>query len=143
METFALGDVNHDGRMDVYAGYGNIYTTPTNTNDVVWLNTTNNGNGFLCFNLKGTVSNAGGLGARVTIYGPWGKQIRECKAGDSYGNMSTYMLHFGLGSATHCDSARINWPSGIVTHIVNPSINQYLNKKNTTPIDGAFCLLLN
>ena len=128
MHTYAIGDLNHDGKIDVFAGYGSGYTTVSNSvNDVLWLNSTYNVNNYICFNLKGTISNAGGLGARVSIYGPWGIQIRECHAGDAYGNMSTYMLHFGLGTANHVDSVRIKWPSGQITHIVNPDINQYIN----------------
>ncbi|MFM9949824.1 MAG: FG-GAP repeat domain-containing protein, partial [Saprospiraceae bacterium] len=33
IESFAIGDLNHDGRPDIYAGYAQIYTTPSNIPD--------------------------------------------------------------------------------------------------------------
>src|SRR5205085_1111078 len=41
LESFAIGDLNHDGFVDVYGSYANIYTSPTSVNDVVWLNSGN------------------------------------------------------------------------------------------------------
>ena len=42
-------------------------------------------------------------------------------------------LHFGLGSATSIDSLVVNWPSGIVTSILNPGIDQFLNVGEQNP----------
>ncbi|MEX1190154.1 MAG: FG-GAP-like repeat-containing protein [Bacteroidia bacterium] len=126
MLSFATGDLNHDGKVDLFAGYGNIYTTPTNTDDVVWLNTTSNNNHFFTLDLQGTVSNSGAIGAHALIYGSWGVQIREVRAGESYGTVNTAMLHFGLGESTVIDSVVINWPSGISQTILNPSADQFL-----------------
>ena len=126
MESFAIGDLNHDGKEDIYASYASIYTNPTGINDVIWLNNAANNNNFITFDLKGTVSNKTALGARVTLYGPWGKQIREVRAGESYGACNSSELHFGLGSNTHVDSAVVHWPSGMITHIPNPTINQFV-----------------
>lgn len=127
MESFAIGDLNHDGKIDVYASYANIYTSPTSIDDVYWLNTVADGNHFLTINLTGTTSNTGALGARAEIYGVWGKQIREVKAGESYGTCNTASLHFGTGTATTIDSAIIRWPSGIITTIVNPAVDQFIS----------------
>lgn len=125
MLTFAIGDINHDGFTDIYAGYGTIYTNPTNIDDVIWMNN-GNSNHFFTLNLKGTVSNHDAIGVRVAIYGAWGVQIRESRAGESYGTTNTAMCHFGLGQATAIDSVVIKWPSGIIQTIVNPSIDQFL-----------------
>lgn len=125
MESFAVGDLNHDGFPDIYASYATIYTNPTNIDDVIWLNNRNS-NHFITFDLKGTVSNQGGIGARATIYGSWGKQLREVRAGESYGTANSAMLHFGLGSATVIDSVQISWPSGIHQTIINPAVDQFV-----------------
>lgn len=129
MASFAIGDLNHDGKVDVYASYAIPYTTPSSKDDVYWLNSTNNGNHFLTLNLIGTASNEGALGARAEIYGAWGKQLREVHAGESYGTCNTSNLHFGLGTATDIDSVVIRWPSGAVKTIVNPAIDQFMTVK--------------
>jgi hypothetical protein len=128
--SFATGDLNHDGKIDIYTSYGSIYTTPsTSRDDVLYMNTTNNSNNFITFNLVGTTSTIGGLGARATIYGAWGKQVREVRAGESYGTCNSFHLHFGLGTATGVDSVVIKWPSGSSQTIVNPTINQFITVK--------------
>jgi len=125
LESFAIGDLNHDGFVDVYASYANIYTTPTSDDDIVYLNH-GNGNHFFNLNLRGTVSNPDAIGARAFIYGPWGVQLRENHSGESYGTANSLMLHFGLGTADAIDSVVIKWPSGISQTILNPAADQFL-----------------
>jgi len=126
MLSFAAGDLNHDGKIDLFASYGNVYNSPTNTDDVLYLNTSNNTNHYITFGLTGTVSNEGAIGARATIYGAWGKQIREVRAGESYGTCNSFQLHFGLGQSTMIDSAVISWPSGQTTTFTSLSANQFV-----------------
>jgi hypothetical protein len=126
MLSAGYGDLNHDGKIDILASYGNVYNTPTTTADVMYFNTTNNANHFVTFDLKGTVSNIGAIGARVTLYGPWGKQIREVRAGEAYGTANSFQLHFGLGTATSIDSAHIDWPSGIKTNFTNLGVDRFI-----------------
>lgn len=128
MESFSIGDLNHDGSIDIYGSYANIYTTPTSIDDVVWLNKGNT-NHFITLNLKGTVSNHDAIGARALIYGDWGVQLREVKAGESYGTVNSSMLHFGIGQSTSVDSVVIKWPSGNSQTIINPSPDQFLTIK--------------
>ncbi len=117
MLSFATGDLNHDGAIDVFATYGNVYNSPTSFQDVLFLNNKNVQNHFITFDLVGTVSNLGAIGARATIYYNGGKQIREVRSGESYGTTNSFQLHFGLGDKTSIDSATISWPSGVKTHI--------------------------
>ncbi len=126
MESFALGDLNHDGFIDVYGSYASIYTTPsTSVNDVIWLGEKNS-NHFITLDLRGVNSNSGAIGARASIYGAWGVQIREVKAGESYGTNNTAMLHFGLGATTQIDSLVIRWPAGTLQTIINPVADQFM-----------------
>ncbi len=124
--TFAFGDLNHDGKIDLYTAYNQIYTTPTSIDDVIWLNKTSNANHFLTVELRGTISNATAIGARARIYGPWGVQLREVRAGESYGTVNTSKLHFGLGEFTSIDSLVVDFPSGIHQSFVNPPVDQFL-----------------
>ncbi|MFM9947245.1 MAG: ASPIC/UnbV domain-containing protein, partial [Saprospiraceae bacterium] len=126
IESFAIGDLNHDGRPDIYAGYAQIYTTPSNIPDAVWLNTTATDNHFLSVSLIGTASNRNGIGARITIYGSWGQQIREVRSGESYGIMNSFSQNFGLGSATTVESIVVKWPSGQVDTYTNLAADQFI-----------------
>jgi|GEM_PF-64326 len=132
MLSFATGDLNHDGRTDLFASYGNVYNSPSGTADVLYLNTSQNNNHFITFNLTGTASNVGAVGARVRIYGPWGVQVREVRAGDSYGTSNSMQMHFGLGVATTVDSVRIDWPSHQQSHFYNLQADQFV-----TAVEGG------
>ena len=135
--TFAFGDLNHDGKIDLYTAYNQIYTTPTNVDDVIWLNKTSNGNHFLTVELRGTISNTTAIGARARIYGPWGVQLREVRAGESYGTVNTSKLHFGLGEFTSIDSLVVDFPSGIHQAYPNPAVDQFLTVIESTCISPS------
>ena len=129
--SFSSGDLNHDGNIDVYGSYNNIYTTPTSENDVVYLND-GNANHWLTFNLIGTVSNHNAIGAHVILYSALGKQIREVRSGESYGTVNGFNLHFGLGSTiTSVDSAVIHYPSGIENTLYNVPADQFITNVET------------
>ncbi|NUN99964.1 MAG: VCBS repeat-containing protein [Saprospiraceae bacterium] len=126
IESFAVGDLNHDGKLDIYAGYAQVYTTPSNIPDAVWLNTGAANNHFLSVSLVGTSSNRNGVGARITIYGAWGQQIREVRSGESYGIMNSFSQNFGLGTATEVDSIVVKWPSGQVDTYFDLDADQFI-----------------
>ena len=148
MESFAIGDLNHDGYLDIYAGYADLYTSPSNIDDVLWLNE-GAGNNFITFNLIGTQSNRSAVGARVELYGDWGMQVREVRAGESYGIMNSLHQHFGIGQSTSVDSVIIKWPSGIIDTHTNLEANQFITLIEGTCIsptntissngEGVFC----
>ena len=82
------------------------------------------------------------MGAQVAIYGPWGVQLRDVRAGESYGITCTTHPHFGLGEADHIDSAVVHFPSGFTTTLVDPAINTYHNVIEAPCQIGAFDLTL-
>jgi len=128
--SFATGDLNHDGAIDIYASYGTVYTTPSSIDDVIYLNN-DHSNHWITFNLVGTVSNHNAIGTKVTIYTALGKQVREVRAGESYGTENSFNLHFGLGSNTIIDSAIIRYPSGITNKLYNLSVDQFITNVET------------
>lgn len=110
----AIGDLNNDGFLDIANGSTIKYAIP-------------NGNNWLKVTLKGIQSNSNGIGARVEIYGSWGKQIRDIRSGEGFKYMSSINAHFGIGQETVVGQVIIKWPSGIVDVINNPISNQILH----------------
>ena len=136
MESYAVGDLNSDGYLDIYAGYANIFNSPSNIADVLFMNDGGTNN-FFDVLLEGTDCNANGVGARLELHGPWGTQIREVRSGESYGIMNTLRQHFGIGSATTIERLVVRWPSGVVDELLNPDINQQI-----TLVEGSTVVLL-
>lgn len=110
MSVGAVGDLNNDGFLDVQNG-NTVYYSSTNSNNWTKLQ------------LKGIQSNSNGIGARVEIYGSWGKQIRDVQSGIGFRHMGTMNVHFGIGAAAAIDSIIVKWPSGRIDLICNPAIN--------------------
>ena len=141
MESFATGDLNSDGFVDIMGGYANIYTSPSDIDDVIWLNDGNDNN-YLSVNLTGMISNRNAIGARIEIHGDWGVQVREVRAGESYGIMNDLQQVFGVGTSTSVDQLVVKWPSGIQTVITDLDVNQTLNileqDCETVPVDLVY-----
>lgn len=125
IHSFAIGDLNHDGFLDVCAGYGNGFNGIGSTDDKVWINETNDNNWF-AVNLIGQESNRGGIGTRIELNGSWGTIVREVRSGESYGIVHSLTQHFGIGTADEIDSVVIKWPSGVVDIYNDPNINEFL-----------------
>jgi len=109
----AVCDLNNDGFLDVFTG------------NTLYMNNTN-GNNWVKVALEGTFSNSNGIGSRIEIYGDWGVQVRECRSGQSFAPMSSLNVHFGLGTSDSIDSMVVTWPSGIISVIEEPGVNQTL-----------------
>ena len=126
MHSFATGDANRDGQVDLYASYGNGYVNPDNGNDdVLWMNSGNPGKHWITFELEGFQSNRDAVGATVEITGSFGTQVRSVRAGESYGMTSTFSCHFGLGASDEVETVTVFWPSGLSTELTNPDVDQY------------------
>lgn len=107
----AVGDMNNDGFLDILNGNNIRYAIP-------------NGNNWFKVILTGIQSNSNGIGARLEIYGDFGKQIRDIRSGEGFRYMSSLNGHFGLGAHTSIDQLVVKWPSGIVDTYLNPAINE-------------------
>ena len=126
IHSCAVGDLNHDGFLDIYTGRGSGFNGSTSQPDLLFMNGGNAGNHFISFQLTGTVSNRNAIGARIEIFGPWGVQTREVRSGEGYGIMNSLNTHFGLGAATTIDRVLVSWPSGFTTELTDVAADQFL-----------------
>ncbi|HMQ07640.1 MAG TPA: FG-GAP-like repeat-containing protein [Saprospiraceae bacterium] len=111
IHSAAIGDINGDGFVDVYTSFGQPIIDLGNRYDGLYINN-GNSNHHAVFSLRGTSSNSRGVGAKIKIYGPWGVQQRNIKAGQGYGIVHSTNAYFGLGESHLIDSALIIWPGG-------------------------------
>ncbi len=126
MESFAIGDLNHDGFLDIYGGYAGLFNNPSSIDDALWMND-GNSNNYIAVRLEGVISNKDAIGAKVELYGSWGIQVREVRAGESYSIVNSFTQHFGIGAETDIDKIVVRWPSGIVDEVLNPIPNQFVH----------------
>ena len=121
LRSFAWGDLNADGFLDLYTSYYYGNTDP----DRLWLNDKNS-NHFLSVKLMGTISNKSSIGARIAAKIGTKTIIREIRAGESYGMSNSLTQVLGLGATTNIDKLSITWPSGRHTERLNVAADQFL-----------------
>ena len=117
--ALAAGDFNNDGAMDLLA--------VTNGGQPVLLR--NNGashNAWIGFQLRGTASNRDAIGAVVTVTAGVRQWVKEVMGGSSYCAAHDPRLLFGLGLSNKVDKVEIRWPSGIVSHLQDLPVRQYV-----------------
>lgn len=81
---------------------------------------------WLKLRLRGTVSNAAAIGARVVIHAGELQVLREVSGGKGTGNQSSLVVHAGLGPATVVDQVEIHWPGQGVQTFGPLAVNQAL-----------------
>ena len=141
--SFAVGDLNHDGFLDLMIGYGTGFNGPSSSIfDKLWLNN-KNANHWLAVQLKGNQSNRGGVGSRIELYGDWGMMVREVRAGESYGTSHTLTQHFGIGASTSVDSIVVRWPSGVIDVYDDILIDQFVTILENTCITPPSQIIAN
>lgn len=112
IHSFAIGDFNNDGFLDVYTSYGQGLNEYSNYKDLIWINNKND-NHWAKFSLLGQESNRQGIGSKIKIFVDGEIQVRDARIGESYGITNSINLNFGLGTHNTIDSLVIRWPSGI------------------------------
>jgi len=115
----AIGDFNHDGKLD-------IVVTALSAPAEIWMNDSPNQNHWLELNLRGTKSNRDGIGARIRIMAGGQAQYDYVSFTAGYASSSAGPTHFGVGSAKKVDEIEIKWPSGIVQVLKDIAADQIL-----------------
>jgi enediyne biosynthesis protein E4 len=121
----AFADFDNDGRIDVAV-------TSINGPLELWMNRSPMQH-WLQIKLKGTRSNASGLGARVICRGT--QRTQTCFVSNSvgYGSSSDSRVHFGLGEDRKV-WLEIHWPSGTIQKMNDVMCDQRLSIEEPPPV---------
>jgi len=105
--TFALGDFDSDGRLEVVLKNRSSPQLRYLKNVLPELPPA------ISFRLTGKKSNRDAIGAKVTVETKSGRQTRTIRSGSGFLAQHTKEVFFGLGDAPSPVQATIEWPSGI------------------------------
>jgi Tfp pilus assembly protein PilF len=105
--AFALADMDHDGRQEVFLKNRNAPQLRMLKNVMDPLPPS------ISFRLRGTRSNRDAIGAAITLNG----QTRTLQAGSGFLSQHSKDIFFGLGDTKGPVSAIIRWPSGLVQQL--------------------------
>ncbi len=115
----SFADYDNDGFPDLFVCNG----ASTTVGPYLLYHNNGNSNTWLKVVLKGTESNASGIGAKLRLVSGGKTQYREY-TGQHYLSQNYIPVHFGLGHATRVSSLTITWPSGTVQTLTSIAINQ-------------------
>jgi tetratricopeptide (TPR) repeat protein len=115
--SFAVTDIDHDGRLEVVLKNRNAPQLRVLKNVIQDLPPA------LAFRLQGTRSNRDAIGASITIETDAGRQTRMLQAGSGFLSQHSKDVFFGLGATKGPVRPSIRWPSGLVQELQNLPVN--------------------
>jgi len=118
----SVGDLNHDGRLDVVA-------TAISAPAEIWINDSPGGNHWIECQLEGAKSNRDGIGARIKVVAGGKAQYNHVSFAAGYASSSAGPVHFGLGSNQSVEVVEIRWPSGIVQELKDVAADRVVKVK--------------
>jgi len=116
--TFALADLDHDGRLEI------ILKNRTAPQIRVLHNAMNAIGTSIALRLQGTKSNRDAIGAAVTVDAGAHRQTKYLQAGSGFLSQHSKELFFGVGTTEGTVRASIRWPSGLTQVFEKLPVNQ-------------------
>jgi hypothetical protein len=117
--SVAWGDYDSDGDLDAYVGNWPNQPGPGELNALYRNDSA--AAGWLQIDLRGTLSNRSGIGARVLVRarigGEMRTQMREVTAHTGWRSQNSLRQHVGLGDASRVEEVEVRWPSGNVDQV--------------------------
>ena len=124
----ALGDYDLDGAIDIYTNNGGPPSQEIFLEENYLWHNQGNANRWTSLRLEGVVSNRSAIGARAIATTTSGREVhRVLRAGNGFGNTSSLIMHFAIGSDKGIENIEITWPSGIVQLITEPPMSQIID----------------
>ena len=115
--TFALADLDHDGRLEVILKNRNAPQLRVLHNGMKGLGHS------LAFRLRGKKSNRDAIGSAVTVEAAGHRQTKYLQAGSGFLSQHSKELFFGVGKVQDTVRASIRWPSGLIQDFENLPVN--------------------
>lgn len=115
--SFALADIDHDGRLEVILKNRNapqlriLHNGMSNIGDSI------------TFLLRGHASNRDAIGASITLEAGHLRQTKYLQAGSGFLSQHSKELHFGVGHPDGSLIATVHWPNGAVQHFEQLPVN--------------------
>ena len=115
--SFALADLDHDGRLEV------VLKNRTAPQVRILRNAMPELGSSVVFRLRGKKSNRDAVGSAITIEAGGTRQTKYLQAGSGFLSQHSKEVLFGVGSATGKLTAVIVWPNGLRQTLENLPIN--------------------
>jgi Flp pilus assembly protein TadD/peroxiredoxin len=119
--SFALSDLDHDGRLEVILKNRNAPQVRVLHNAMKVIGDS------IGFHLRGTKSNRDGIGAAVTVQTGDLRQTKYLQAGSGFLAQHSKEVFFGLGNTSAAVQATVRWPSGLRQTFANLPRNHRVN----------------
>jgi tetratricopeptide (TPR) repeat protein len=116
--SFALADLDHDGRLEIILKNRNAPQVRILRNAMKEI-----GNS-IAFRLRGTKSNRDTIGTAVTLEADGQRQTKYLQAGSGFLSQHTKELFFGVGKTQGTVRATIRWPGGLTQVFEHVPVNR-------------------
>jgi tetratricopeptide (TPR) repeat protein len=126
--SFALSDLDHDGRLEVVLKNRNAPQLRILRNNMKEIGAS------VAFRLRGKTSNRDAIGSSVTVSATGRQQTKFLQAGSGFLAQHTKELFFGVGNVQEKLLATIRWPGGLKQTFENLPVNHRIEIEEGNPV---------